>query len=220
MKIEFQCTDPVLSNKEILDTLNEINHKYAFVKKITVLPAFIKSLKNKVFSSMLLSTVIDFPMGVLDTTHRLSVAQKAIDDGATSIECVVPSHFINNKDNIKIKKDIEMMYDLCVKNTVELSFILEYRKYSYSCLYRIIKNIVKFGIYNIYISTGRSLDNIYDHMIAMALIKKEISDINIICNANIYNEDHLDLLEAANFNHFRVNSLNTLNMIVKKYPIK
>lgn len=220
MKIEFQCTDSVLSNKEVLNTLDEINQKYAFVKKITVLPAFIKPIKNKVFSSMSLSTVIDFPMGVLDTTHRLSLAQKAIDDGANSIECIVPSHLINNKDNVKIKKDIEMMYDLCVKNTSELSFILEYRKYSYSCLYRIIKNIIKYGIYNIYISTGRSLDNIYDHMIAMALIKKEISDINIICNANIYNEEHLELLEAANFNHFRVNNLNILNTIVKKYPIR
>ena len=41
MKIEFQCTDEILSNKELLEIIDKVQ-SYSFVNKISVLPSYIK----------------------------------------------------------------------------------------------------------------------------------------------------------------------------------
>lgn len=219
MNIEFQCSDEALSNKEILEIVNTINIKYNFVQKISVLSPYIKPLKNKINKNICLSSLIDFPLGLLDSETRISLIQKAVDDGAKAVDVVVPSFLINNRNNVKLTKDIEQIYNICLKNGISLSFMLEYRQYNYTCLYRIIKNILNHGINNIYISTGQRIDNIYDHIIAMVMIQKQVPDINIISNANVYNAEHLAVLEKTNYSHFRANNLNILGLIKEKYRI-
>lgn len=220
MKIEFQYTDESSSNKEILSVLRDIE-KFSFVKKISVLPPYIKYLNGNISkqNDIIIGSVIDFPFGVLSTENKLNIIKKSIQDGAKSIEIVMPSFLINNRQNVKIKKDIEQCYDLCSENAVNLHYILEYRIYNYSCLSRLVKFLLGFNLNDIYISTGYRLDDIYDHIIAMRMIIKENENANIICNANIYNKEHLEILESSNLSHFRVNSVNALTMIREKYQI-
>ena len=214
MKVEFQCTDETLSHLEISTVLNTIE-KYSFVSKIACLPPYVSFVKKKIENKKI-SSIIDFPLGILETDQKLDIIKSSIDAGATSIEIVMPSFLINNKQNYKLKNDIEKCYGLCIDRGVNLHYMLEYRSYNYSCLYRLIKKLIKFDLNEIYISTGYKLDDIYDHLIAIGIILKEISDLNIICNANIYNENHLDLLKKNNIEQFRVKSIHALDIISQK----
>lgn len=218
MKVEFQCTDEILSSQEIGLLIDQIT-QYSFIKKISCLPPYVNVLKKKIQNTKI-SSIVDFPLGLLKTEQRIDLIKDSIQNGATSIEIVMPSFLINNKQTGKIKSDIEKCYNVCVDNSVDLHYILEYRSYNYSCLYRLIKNLIKFNLNEVYISTGYRLDDIYDHLIAMALISKEISDVKIICNANIYNDNHLDLLESNNIDTFRVKNTYTLDIIAQKYHLK
>lgn len=218
MNIEFQCTDSVLSNEEVVVLLNAVE-EYKFVKKVACLPPYVKHLVGHFKERYNISCIIDFPLGVLQTSQKLDLIQKAIDDGCQSIEIVMPSFLINNKQTPKIKTDIEKCYNLCASHSINLHYILEYRSYNYVCLYRLIKNLIKFDLNDIYISTGHKLDDIFDHLIAIAMITKEIPEIKVVPNANIYNDNHLNLLEKNNLNHFRVNNTPILNNIAQKYRI-
>ena len=53
----------------------------------------------------------------------------------------------------------------------------------------------------------------------MVMIQKQVPDINIISNANVYNAEHLAVLEKTNYSHFRANNLNILGLIKEKYRI-
>lgn len=214
MKVEFQCTDSTLSHLEISTLLNTID-KYTFVTKVACLPPYVSYIKKKIENKKI-SSIIDFPLGVLDTNQKLDIIKSSIDAGATSIEIVMPSFLINNNQHYKLKSDIEKCYGLCIDRGVNLHYILEYRSYNYSCLYRLIKKLMKFDLNEIYISTGHQLDDIYDHLIAIGIIRKEISDLNIVCNANIYNENHLDLLKKHKIEQFRVKSVHALEIVSQK----
>ena len=220
MKIEFQYTDESSSNQELLSVLNKIE-EFDFISKLSVLPPYVRYAKSKLSkdSNINISSIIDFPFGLLATDNKLDIIKKSISDGAKSIEIVMPSFMINNRQNARIKKDIEKCYELCSSNAVSLHYILEYRMYNYSCLSRLVKFLLNFNLNDIYISTGFRLDDIYDHIIAIAMIVKENQDANIICNSNIYNRDHLDVLESANLRHFRLNSINALSLVREKYQI-
>ena len=216
MKIEFQCTDEILSNKELLEIIDKVQ-SYSFVNKISVLPSYIKFLKNKISSNVELSTIIDYPLGILDTDTKKTLVRKAVKDGAKSIEIVLSSFLLNNKLNAKIKQEIEEIYNVCSEEGVSLHYMLEYRSYNYSCLARIVKLLLNYDLNDIYISTGHKIDDIYDHLIAISMIGKSAEEANLICNANIFNDNHIDLLKIADLSHFRVNNLNALEIISRKY---
>ena len=218
MNIEFQCTDSVLSNEEVINTLEKVR-EHNFVKKIACLPPYVKCIKNHFKDRYIISAIVDFPLGVLQTSHKLEIINQAITDGCQSVEVVMPSFLINNKQTVKIKTDISKCYELCSNNSVDLHYVLEYRLYNYACLYRLIKNLIKFDLNDIYLSTGDKLDDIFDHLIAVAMIQKEIPEIKAIPNANIYNDNHLNLLEKNRINHFRVNNSQILTNISQKYRI-
>lgn len=220
MIIEFQHTDEASSNQEILSLLNDVQ-KYNFVKKISLLPPYIKYISSKLSNqdNIQISSIVDFPFGILSTDTKLDIIKQTVNDGAQSVEIVMPSFMINNRQNTKIKKDIEKCYEVCSSNGVSLHYILEYRLYNYNCLSRLVKFLMNFNLNDIYISTGFRLDDIYDHIIAIAMILKQNQDANIICNANIFNKEHLDILELSNLQHFRVQSLNSLKLIREKYKI-
>lgn len=216
MKIEYQITDTATSNKELLTHIEKVE-KFSFINKVTVLPSCLKYLKSRKPERIKLSTIIDFPLGLNSTAIRLACVKEAITNGAESIEIVMQSAYITNKNNPKIKEDIEQCLQLCSDNGVNLHYMTEYRLYNYGCLSRLTKFLLNSHLNDIYISTGHRLDNIYDHIIAIAMILKENPEANIICNANIYSQEHLELLEESKIRQFRVNSLNTLSLISKKY---
>lgn len=212
MKIELQITDETLSNKEIKDLVDQINLKN--ISKICVLPCHVSAFKKTLSSDILLSTIVDFPMGILSCETRKSIIEKAIINKANSIELICPSYFIVNKNYTSLKNEAASILSICQENNVDLSYIIEYRAYTYDSIYRICKNLLGANVRSVYISTGYRIDDIFDHLIAVSMIRKKIPEITIIPNANIFNPSHKEIIENSKIDTVRLKSLEAVSLFL------
>ncbi len=212
MIVELQILDETLSNKEIRPLVDKINNKN--ISKVCVLPCHVPILKKYLDKDIKLSTMIDFPFGILSTDSRKSLVYNAIKNGAKSIELLCPSYMIVNKLYTQLKNDISDIYNICSESQVDLSYVLEYRTYTYDSLYKICKILLSNEINSIYISTGYKLDDIYDHLIAMTMIQKKIPEMGIVPNGNIFNKNHENVIKMADLSKIRVNSLHAANLFL------
>ena len=212
MIIELQIIDETLSNKDIKTLIDSINDRT--INKVATLPCHIPVFKKYLNSKIKLSSIIDFPFGILSTNQRKDMLSQSLDNGANSIDILCPSYMIVNKLYTAMKEDILDMYNLCLDKQADLAYIMEYRTYTYDSLYKLCKILLDCQIKTTYISTGYKLDDLYDHLIAMAMINKKIPDINIIPNANLFNNNHKNLITGANITKIRVSSINSVNLLI------
>lgn len=181
---------------------------------ISVFPQHLKLLKNQITNQILSSTVIDYPLGIMDTKSRLSAIEFAGKNGTHIIELVAPSYFLCNRKYDKFREEIKSALDLCQNNKIELRYILEYRVFTLDLLYKITQILLSYGIKTIYPSTGYLLDDINDNILASALINKKNKDITIIANGNIWNDKQADLLcKNVDLYGFKCHSINSLQRI-------
>jgi hypothetical protein len=82
-------------------------------------------------------------------------------------------------------------------------------------LYKVCQILLDHGISTVYPSSGHSLDDINDNILASALINKKVPDIKIICNGNIWLESHIRTIEKANLHGIKLFSINGLDLIQK-----
>ena len=66
------------------------------------------------------------------------------------------------------------------------------------------------------LESGNKLDNIHDHLIAVAMLKKEIPDIAIPFNGNLWLKEQVDLLYESDVKIARVRTLNALDLFFNK----
>lgn len=213
MKLEYKFLEEAAHNKEIDLIITELNMYN--ISRVSVLSQYSKIFKKKLAKNIKLSSIIDFPFGASDIISRNQMIENSINIGVDAVELVIPFHLLSNSMFAAIKKDIENCFAICKKNKIDISYILEYRTFNYSILYRVCKLLLKENINHIYISTGYKIDNIYDHLIAMAMIQKNVPDINITCNANIFTEKHVSILHNSEIDTFSVNSIPSLEMANK-----
>ena len=93
--------------------------------------------------------------------------------------------------------------------------MLEYRVFTYELLYKVSQIMMDFGIEVMYPSTGHSLDDINDNILASALINKKVP-INIICNGNVWNIGQINNINKTNLYGIKVNSINALQLLSQK----
>lgn len=213
MKLEYKFLEEALHNREIDLIISELNNYN--LSKVSVLYQYSKIFKKKLSENIKLSSIIDFPYGASGVYNRIQMIENSIKIGVDSVEIVLPFHLLSNSMFSSIKKDIDSCFTVCKKNQIDISYILEYRTFNYSILYRVCKILLKQNINHIYISTGHKIDDIYDHLIAIAMIQKNVPDINITCNANIFTEKHISILNNSEINTFCVNSIPSLEMASK-----
>jgi deoxyribose-phosphate aldolase len=213
MIIEYSTYDVSFSDDELK---NNLHQAVAYCPDtISVLPASVKLAKNILPSSILLSTVVDYPLGILDSKNRNSAIESCIKNGANIINIVAQPHNFCNRKYDKFRDDIRTNIEVCSKNGTELRYILEYRVFTYELLYKVSQILLDLGISTIYPSTGYLLDNINDNMLAAGLINKKVS-INIICNGNLWNIDQINIVKKSSIFGIMVNSINALELISKK----
>lgn len=213
MKIEYRFLDDCAHNKEIEAITEEL--KNYNLSKVSVLQQYDKVFKKKLPENFKLSSIIDFPFGSCDNETRINMVQNSIKTGCSSIEIVLPFHLLANSMFTAIKKDAENIFAVCEENKVDLSYILEYRSFNYSVLYRACKLLLRHKIKNVYISTGYKIDDIYDHLIAIAMIQKNVPDINITCSANIFTEKHMELLYLSDIRSLCLSSVPAVEIASK-----
>jgi deoxyribose-phosphate aldolase len=180
---------------------------------ISVFPHYLKLAKNHIGNSIL-GCVIDYPLGLLDLKSRLMATEFAIKSGAALIELVAPTYSLCNRKYDKFREDVKCHLELCQENNVELRYIVEYRVFTLELLYKIAQILVSFGIKTMYPSTGYSLDDINDNLLACALINKKNTDIKLIANGNIWNDKQIDTINKnVDLYGLKCHSINSLQKI-------
>jgi deoxyribose-phosphate aldolase len=214
MIIEYSIYDISLSDEEIKKLLAEaVQYK---PNTISVLLPHIKVAKNILASTGIsISTPIDYPLGILDTKNRATIVETAIKSGANIVSLVAQPSFFCNRKYDKFREDIKINLEICTQASVELRYMLEYRVFTYELLYKVSQILMDFGIDVIYPSTGHSLDDINDNILAAALINKKVP-INIICNGNVWNIGHINNIKKIDLYGIKVNSINALQLLSQK----
>lgn len=215
MQLEYCYYDMASNDIEIKDILTKVI-KFP-INTLSILPPHVKLIKSLIKNTQIsISCPIDYPLGILDTKNRLELVEASIKNGAKIIDLVCPVYLLTNRKYDKFREDINAHKQLCDQYNIELRYILEYRLYSYELLYKVAQILVSYGIKVAYPSTGYFLDDINDNILACVLINKKNKDLNLICNGNIWNTNHINLIEKTNLFGIRVNSINALELIYQK----
>lgn len=220
MYIEYSYYDIASKDQEVVDNITEAL-KFN-INAISVLPPHVKAARSIIPSNHItkLSCPIDFPLGLLDSKSRLSVAENCIKNGANILEAVCPVQFLCNRKYDKLREDIKNLYNLCETAQVKLRYVLEYRQFTYELLYKVAEILFEFNIKEIYPSTGYSLDDISDNILAAALINKRVPHINIICTGNLWNNAQAKTAKNSKLYGLKINSINGLRLIYQENGIE
>lgn len=217
MKLEYALYDISLSDVELKETISKAI-KYN-LDIISVLPPYIKGIKNYIPDNIVLSTPIDYPLGISDLKTRLTSIESCIKNGAKILDIVAPPHLLCNRKYDKFREDIKHISDFCATYPgIQIRYILEYRIFTYELLYKVAQILSGYGVKTILPSTGYMLDDIFDNILATALIKKKVRDINIVCNGNIWTQQHAQNIKKLDLYGVRLNSINGLDLFSKNMP--
>lgn len=219
MNLEYCYYDITLKDSELLEIISKVT-KFN-LRSISVLPSYLKPIKSLLSNTKIaLSSPIDFPLGIMDLSSRLAIAENCINNGASILDVLCPAHLLCNRKYDKFREDIKAMQNLCSNSNLEIRYILEYRQFSYELLYKVAQILYDFNIKTIYPSSGYFIDDISDNITASALINKKVPDINIICTGNIWNNNQIKMAQKSKIYGLRVNSLNALELITKENIIE
>lgn len=212
--IEFYHYDIATNENEFKNLLSQTIKLSPHI--ISILPSYLKLAKTIVTSEIKLSSCIDYPLGTSDLKTRLSLAEFCIKNGCKVLEVVAPTFFLCNRKYDKFREDIFGLSNLCIKNAVELRYILEYRVFTSELLCKAAQILLTHNVQTLYPSTGYLLDDISDNILASALINQKVPGIQIIINGNIWNQRHFDIV-AKNKNIYgcRTNNIYSLEQLVK-----
>ena len=214
MKIEYALHDIESNDKVFKKTLLDVL-EYP-IQQISVLPQHLKVTKKLLPKHIHLSSPIDFPFGISSDKIRREMIQYAIDSGVDSVEIVAPNRMLCNRNYTQIQNEIAGYFNICVENMVDISYTLEYRRFSFTALARIAKALHNNSIFKFYVSSGNKLDDIHDHIIAINVLQKEAPEATIPYNGNLWLKEHLDLLYESQIKSIRSRTLNALDIIFNK----
>ena len=214
MKIEYALHDIESNDKTFKKHLENVL-EYP-IRQISVLPQHIKIVKKTLPKHIQLTSPIDYPFGISCDKIRRDMIQLAIDSGVDGVEILAPNKLLCNRSYTQIQTEITNNFNLCVENMVDASYVLEYRRFSFTALARIAKTLSNNSINKFYVSSGNRLDDIHDHIIAIAVLQKESPDSIIPYNGNLWLKDHLDLIYESQIKSIRTRTLNALDIIFNK----
>jgi len=211
--IEFGHYDTASNDAEVKNLILDVI-KYG-PQTISVYPHNLKLIKPLLPNYIKLSSVIDYPYGQSDINTRLSSAEFCIKNGAKILEVVAPNNYLCNRKYDKFRDDIASFKELCVKNDVELRYVLEYRVFTLELMYKVAQILLENEISTIYPSTGNLFDDISDNIIATVLVNKKVPNIKIISTGNLWNDKQAQNIcknsDIYGFKCFALNSLSRIN---------
>lgn len=212
--IEYACYDYSINE---VDT--EKNIQYAIQAGITnfsVLPYSLSNLKNSEEfknSNFAIGSPVDFPYGLSDTKSRNFMVSQTIKAGANIVDLFLPTKIIINRKYDKFREDIKSNFDICFEKNVKLRYILEYRVFNHEVLAKVCQILMSLGIDTILPSSGMMIDDIHDNIIACNYFLTK-TGIKPICNGNIFNENHIKLVNNSNIHGVRLHHLKSLDIIL------
>lgn len=218
MHTEYACYDISINEEEVKQNVASAMKMKPSV--ISVHPYSLSYVKNLLDDSVLLSCVIDYPMGLNDTATRNSVISQIIakHSRVNIIDISIPSKLIVNRKYDKFREDIKANVEICQKHNIELRYMLEYRIFSHEILAKVCQILKTFDIKRVLPSSGFMLDDINDNIIAAKYLMAK-TGIEVVCNGNIWHKTHIDNVHKSGVYGLRVNHLASLELLVKNNSI-
>lgn len=213
MNIEYAIHDPDINDIETKDHLLSIKNKNISI--LSVLPASLKLTKTIISSdsNIQLATPIDYPFGINSTDIRIDMIRHAAKQGVSIVDIMIPFHPVTNRKYDKFRTDVQTLLDVCNGLNLKIRYTLEYRVFTYETLYKLSQILLSFGINDILLSSGYRIDNLYDSILAGAMIHKKVPKINIVYNCNIWNKAHIDQIRNYKPYGIRIYSISALNLL-------
>lgn len=190
-------------SKAISYKVTEICVPYALTRHVRLVT------KN---TDIIVSNMIDYPFGLMDTKSRLSSIENAIKNGAQKINIVIQNPYLSFRKYDKIKIDLAQNYDLCAQNNIDISCYLEYRVFTHHALLKACNILLDNNINNVYVSTGHLLDDPMDNLTACILLSKK-TKINTIFTSNIWTEKQARYLQKNKITNFNFTNLRSIELI-------
>lgn len=214
MIIEYALHDLTENDQETKSQLEKVINFP--VNSLSVYSPHLKLAKSVLDTSrhpIMLNAMLGYPYGQTESDTRQKMVKDSIESGANIITLSCQWHYAVNRKYDKIRKDIDLIKEICEENKTRLRYMLEYRVFSYPLMQKISEILLEKELDTIYISSGQYLDNIYDNLLASAMVNKKVPDIQIICTANIWHSDHIELLHKSDIYGQTVNSINSLELL-------
>jgi deoxyribose-phosphate aldolase len=208
MYIDFALIDTELVDSDAKKLIEEII-VYP-VNSITVPIYLVKPIKNLIPEKILLSCLIDYPLGISDVKTRRSAIEQSVKAGATCVDIAMPQNLAANRKYDKIRDDIKSAKEFCDCNNTQIRYILEYRTFDHHCLKKICEIFENHQIKYVYPSTGFFLDNLADNILASIFLHQNSKDLNVISTGNIWTNKHFDTLLKSGLFGFRTTSIYSL----------
>ena len=93
---------------------------------------FIAPVKEKYGDSIVLCTVVGFPLGYCNTEAKVAETRKALEDGADEIDMVINITDVKNGDYRKVEDEIALLKEVCgdkvLKVIIETCYLTEDEK--------------------------------------------------------------------------------------------
>lgn len=211
MYIDFAINSTDINDTEVKTLVSSVI-KYP-INSITVPYYLIRPVKQVISSStkkIILSCLIDYPLGISDLKTRQSAVEQAHKLGIDAIDVTMPQNLATNRKYDKIREDIKIILDFSKENNLEIRYVLEYRFFDHYCLKKICEIFDDFGIKYVYPSTGYFLDNLADNILASIFLYQNSKDLNVISTGNMWNTKHFETIKKSGLFGFRTNSLASL----------
>jgi deoxyribose-phosphate aldolase len=214
MYIDFAIIDTEINELEAKDNIKKIIDNN-YVNSITVPIYFSKLIKPYLNNGLDFSCLIDYPLGISDTSSRVCSVIEASSAGFNAVDVCMPQNLAANRKYDKIREDIKKITELCLDKKLTPRYILEYRKFDHYCLKKICEIFENMSVNYVFPSSGYFLDNISDNIIASTFLYKNSKNLKIICTGNIWLDKHLESLIKSGLFGFRTSSLFVLENFVK-----
>lgn len=214
MYIEYACYDYSLSDDEVKANITSAIN--LGVKNLSIHYAYISLIKQIISSSptLSISSPIDYPYGLSDSKIRISGIENAAKAGVSTIDMTVPAKFIANRKYDKLRDDIKNNLLICQQNNLILRYILEYRVFNHETLAKTCQILKNLGVEYVLPSSGHMIDDINDNLIASKYLMAK-SNINVVCNGNIWTEKQAELVKSSNVYGVRLHYISALQLFIK-----
>ena len=152
--IDFCVLSPLYGEKDIEKAIN-IAYKNRY-RSVCVLPFLVEVAKEYISSkmpgSLLVGTVVDFPLGASLVSTKAEQAKRALSSGADYIDVAINLSYARNKDTNALKKEISRLVHVARKS--QINIIIETSALSREEIEKIIKICARSKVDFVMTNTG------------------------------------------------------------------
>lgn len=205
MYIELSALNNSLNKEEIRQHI--FSAASLHLDGVCVFPSYVAYAKEFTIEGLHISTTIDYPSGLSNTSTRNHAVLTSIRNGAKNVDLTLNHSYIINNQIDKLVKDIATNLAICQDNNVFLRAILEYKLFDNTdLLLDTISLLKELGVPKIIPSSGSILDSFLDNLIIAKIASSKIG-IDSITNGGIVSKDQYELVKESKIYGLRVNSI-------------